>query len=272
MSALTLKLKQAPTQRIDCSALTPDRLEDKSAKEIAAMELPSGNRTLRVDSIFDISGDNANHIIFENSCDKLDFIGNQMSFGTIEVTGDVGAYLGAMMSNGYIVLTGSTGIYTACEMKGGQIKINGNAGDFVGGARVGQKNGMTGGIMIVTGNTGSRTGDHMRRGYILIEGNAGDYCGSRMVSGTIAILGGVGSHLGFGMKRGTLLLLQTPKQGISANFNDCGAHTLAFLPLMLSSFQNLDTKFANLTTFSRVQRYAGDLAGIGMGEVLVKIA
>lgn len=269
MSALIFKLKQSPAQRVDCSALSPDHLEGKSAADIAAIELPSGNRTVRVDSIFDIDGDNAEYIIFENSSENLDFIGNQMSHGTIEVKGDAGAYLGAMMTNGFILMTGNTGIYTACEMKGGQIKINGNAGDFVGGARVGQKNGMTGGTVIVTGNTGDRTGDHMRRGYILIEGNAGDYCGSRMVSGTIAVLGNVGTHLGYGMKRGTLLLLTAPK--VSANFNDCGPHTLAFLPLMLASFRNLDTKFAKLDLFSRVQRYAGDLGGIGMGEILVKI-
>ena len=269
MSTLILALKQSPKQRIDCSALTPDNLEGKSAADIAAIELPSGNSTVRVDSVFDISGDNVKHILFENSSDKLDFIGNQMSYGTIEIKGNVGAYLGAMMTNGFILLTGNTAIYTACEMKGGQIKINGNAGDFVGGARPGQKNGMTGGTVIVTGDTGARTGDHMRRGYILIEGNAGDYCGSRMVSGTIAVLGSVGAHLGYGMKRGTLLLLKEAQ--ISANFNDCGPHTLAFLPLMLASFNNLDTKFANLEVFSRVQRYAGDLGGIGMGEILVKI-
>ena len=257
MSTLIFKLKQSPTQRIDCSALTPDHLEGKSPTDIAAIELPSGNRTVRADSVFDISGDNVKHILFENSSEKLDFIGNQMSHGTIEIKGNVGAYFGAMMTNGYLLLTGNTGIYTACEMKGGQIKINGNAGDFVGGARVGQKNGMTGGTVIVTGDTGARTGDHMRRGYILIEGNAGDYCGSRMVSGTIGVLGSVGVHLGYGMKRGTLLLLKEAK--IPANFNDCGPHTLAFLPLMLASFNNLDTKFAKLEVFSRVQRYAGDL-------------
>ncbi|PHS27133.1 MAG: formylmethanofuran dehydrogenase subunit C [Methylophaga sp.] len=269
MSTLVLTLKQHPKQRIDCSVLTPNQLDGKSVAEIAAIELPSGNRTVRVDSVFDISGDATGYIIFENSSDKLDFIGNQMSHGTIEIKGNVGAYLGAMMTNGYILVTGNTGVYTACEMKGGQIKINGNAGDIVGGARVGNKNGMTGGTVIITGNTGARTGDHMRRGYILIEGNAGDYCGARMVSGTIAVLGSVGAHLGYGMKRGTLLLLKEAQ--IPANFNDCGAHTLAFLPLMLASFRNLDTQFANLELFSRVQRYAGDLGGIGMGEILVKI-
>lgn len=156
-------------------------------------------------------------------------------------------------------------------MKGGQIKVDGNTGDFVGGARPGYKNGMTGGTIIITGNSGDRTGDHMRRGMILIEGDAGDYCGARMVSGTIAVLGQVGAHLGYAMKRGTLLLQQAPAKGISANFNDCGSHTLAFLPLMLASFKKLDSKFADIEIFSRVQRYAGDLGGIGMGEILVKL-
>jgi formylmethanofuran dehydrogenase subunit C len=40
---------------------------------------------------------------------------------------------------------------------------------------------------------------------------------------------------------------------------------------MLASFKKLDSKFAELETFSRVQRYAGDIGGIGMGEILVRI-
>ena len=271
MSALTFTLKTNPAQRIDCSLLTPDVLADKTLNDIAAIELVTGNHTERVDSLFDISGDDSSTISFNNSCDKLDFIGHNMTTGQISVVGNVGAYLGQFMEGGQIDVTGDSDIYTACEMKAGQIKINGNAGDFIGGARPGYKNGMTGGTVIVTGNTGARTGDHMRRGMILIEGDAGDYCGARMVSGTIAVLGNVGAHLGYGMKRGTLLLTKTPAQGISANFNDCGSHTLAFLPLLFSSFSKLDSKFSSVESFSRVQRYAGDVGGIGMGEILVKL-
>ena len=271
MSTLAFTLKSIPAQRIDCSPLTPDALADKSLAEIAAIELVTGNRTERVDALFDISGESRSDIKIANSCNRLDFIGHSMTTGQISVDGNVGAYLGLFLDGGQIEVTGDTGIYTGCEMKSGQIKINGNAGEFVGGARPGYKNGMTGGTVIVTGNTGDRTGDHMRRGMILIEGNAGDYCGARMVSGTIAVLGDVGAHLGYAMKRGTLLLIQAPSRGISANFNDCGSHTLAFLPLLFASFAKLDSKFADVGSFSRVQRYAGDLAGIGMGEILVKI-
>ena len=271
MSTLTFTLKDATAQRIDCSPLTPDLLADKTIAQITAIELVTGNKTERADTLFDISGEDTSDIKFANSTDKLDFIGRNMTTGTITVEGNVGAYLGLFLEGGQITVTGDTGVYTACEMKSGQIKINGNAGDFVGGARPGYKNGMTGGTVIVTGNTGARTGDHMRRGMILIEGNAGDYCAARMISGTIAVLGNVGTHLGLGMKRGTVLLTQAPAQGMSANFNDCGSHTLAFLPLLFNSFTKLDTKFATVDAFSRVQRYAGDLGGIGMGEILVKI-
>ena len=271
MSTLIFTLKQVPAQRIDCSLLTPDALAGKSVAEIAAIELVTGNGTARVDSLFDITGDDSSDIKFTNSCDKLDFVGRNMTVGKITVDGNVGGYLGIFLDGGEIEVTGDTGVYTACEMKSGQIKIDGNAGDFVGGARPGYKNGMTGGTVIVTGNTGARTGDHMRRGIILIEGNAGDYCAARMVSGTIAVLGDTGAHLGYGMKRGTVLLTKAPSRGIAANFNDCGSHTLAFLPLLFASFKKLDSKFAKVDTFSRVQRYAGDIGGIGMGEILVKV-
>ncbi|HEY8096260.1 MAG TPA: formylmethanofuran dehydrogenase subunit C, partial [Methylobacter sp.] len=59
----------------------------------------------------------------------------------------------------------------------------------------------------------------------------------------------------------------------SARFNDCGAHTLAFLPILFTSFKKLNSKFANNSAaFNRVQRYAGDMSEMGRGEVLVKIS
>lgn len=271
MSVLTLTLKSAPAQRIDCSPLTVDKLEGATLADIAAIELQSGRQKVRVDALFDIQGEPGGALHVANACDKLDHIGHAMRTGRITVDGDAGAYLGQFMQGGEIIVNGTTGIYTACEMQGGLIRVNGDAGDFVGGARVGYKNGMNGGTVIISGNSGDRTGDHMRRGTILIEGNAGDYCGARMVAGTIAVLGSVGSHVGYAMKRGTLLLFRQPEQGFGANFNDCGAHTLGFLPLMFASFRQFDSAFSRIEPFSRVRRFAGDISGIGMGEILVRI-
>ncbi|MDD5113167.1 MAG: formylmethanofuran dehydrogenase subunit C [Methylobacter sp.] len=270
MSALTLTLKHRPDQRVDMSPLVPHLLEGLEPVQIAALELQTGKRKVRVDELFTISGSDIQTIVIKNSFSKLDFIGKELQGGSIKVEGDAGAYLGFGIKSGEIEVDGNSGLYTGCEMKKGFIKITGNAGDFLGGALPGNKMGMKGGTILVKGNVGERAGDHMRRGNILIEGNAGDYCGSRMTAGTIAVMGQTGRFLGYAMRRGTLLLWNQPQ--LSASFNDCGAHTLAFLPILFASFKKLNSKFADASVaFNRVQRYAGDMSEIGRGEVLVKL-
>lgn len=269
MSALNFTLKIALQQRVDCSLLTIDNLAGKSLAEISAIELQSGNRRLRADGVFEITGDNASQIVFKNAASKLDYIGKGQTGGRILVEGDAGAYLGMQLKGGIIEVSGNVGAYAACEMKSGEITIAGNAGDFLGAALPGNKKGMQGGVVIVKGKAGDRVGDHMRRGAILIEGDAGDYLGSRMTAGTIAVSGRVGAYPGYAMKRGTLLLLQAP-DALPATFNDCGSHTLGFLPLLLKGFQGYKTQFASLAdTVKRVRRYAGDMAEAGKGEILV---
>ena len=168
-------------------------------------------------------------------------------------------------------MSGNAGLYAACEMKKGYLEISGNAGDFLGAALPGNKMGMKGGTILVKGNAGERVGDHMRRGNILIEGNAGDYCGSRMTAGTIAVMGQTGRYLGYAMRRGTLLLWNQPQ--LLASFNDCGAHTLAFLPILFASFKPLNSRFADASlAFNRVRRYAGDMSEMGRGEVLIRLS
>ncbi|MCK4840301.1 MAG: formylmethanofuran dehydrogenase subunit C [Methylococcales bacterium] len=270
MSALTFTMKTRLDQRVDMSPLVCNKLQGLELSEIAAIELQNGKRKIRVDELFRIKGDDIQNIVIENSFFKLDFIGKQLDGGTITVHGDVGAYLGQEMKSGSIKVDGNTGIYAACEMKDGYLEIKGNTGDFLAAALPGNKQGMKGGTVLVKGNVGQRAGDHMRRGVLLIEGNAGDYCGSRMVAGTIAVMGHTGDYLGYAMRRGTLLLWNQPK--LSATFNDCGSHTLAFLPILFASFNKFNSKFAkDSAAFNRVQRYGGDMSEMGRGEVLVKI-
>lgn len=149
--------------------------------------------------------------------------------------------------------------YIGHKMTRGQITIEGDCGDFLGSQ-------MRGGRIICHGNAKDRVGDQMRRGLILIDGNAGDYCGSRMIAGTIGIYGSVGRYVGFAMKRGTILLTKTPK--LHASIQDCGTHTLPFLALLFNSFKTITTQF-NIIKSQRVQRFAGDLACNGNGEILV---
>ncbi len=149
--------------------------------------------------------------------------------------------------------------YIGHEMSYGSITIETSCGDFLGAN-------MRGGSIICHGNAADRVGDQMRRGMILIDGNAGDYCGSRMLAGTIGVHGQVGNYAGFGMKRGTILL--TKPTHLHTTLQDCGAHDLPFLKLLFSAIKPLKSKFSALNS-TRVQRYAGDIACNGTGEILV---
>lgn len=271
MTALTFTLATELRQRIDASRLTPDALAGLSLADIGAIPLQTGNRQVPVGGLFSLDGDDAGAIVFRGATGMLDFVGKGMSSGSIRVDGDAGSYLGMNMKGGEITVSGSVDAYAACEMKNGVIVIRGNAGDFLGACLPGNKKGMVGGVVIVRGNAGERVGDHMRRGAILIEGDAGAYLGSRMTAGTIGVLGQVGDNIGYAMGRGTLLLAQAPVS-MPVTFNDCGTHTLGFIPLLLKGFQGLDTSFADMAdSLKRVRRYAGDLGALGKGEILVAI-
>lgn len=266
MSALTFTLKQALPFALNCATLTPDYLAGKSLVEIKGLKLAYGKQQVRADVIFDISGIETQHIIFKNSSDQLHYLGSNMSTGSITIDGNAGAYLGYNMHGGSIVCNGNTDAYAACSMRGGLLHIHGNTGDFLGAGTEGSRKGMLGGTVIVKGHAGDRAGDQMRRGLILIEGNVGDYCASRMIAGTIGVLGELGAYTGFNMRRGTLLLKQAPK--LHATMQNCGSHTLPFLSLLFKSFANLDTAFKHIHD-NRVQRYVGDVASNGNGEILV---
>lgn len=268
-NALTFSLLSGVRQRVDVSPLTPDRLEGLSHDAISDLVLHVGNRELPVSALFEVSGSNSESIRFENPCGLLDCVGKAMIHGLIEVKGDAGSYVGMRMRGGRLSIRGSVDAYAAAEIKDGDLLIEGNAGDFLGAALPGNKKGMQGGFVRVRGSVGDRAGDHMRRGILLIEGRAGAYLASRMTAGTIIVLEEVGAFVGYGMNRGTVLLQTPPKLPYLA-FADCGSHTLGFLALL---FRHLESDYPELDglarSFRRIRRFAGDLGGLGRGEVLV---
>ncbi|HSF71881.1 MAG TPA: formylmethanofuran dehydrogenase subunit C, partial [Methylotenera sp.] len=215
---LTFSLKKNPAYKVDCRRLTPDKLADLSIEQILEITL---NNAIKIVDLFDINGENIEQIVFKNGTAQLDFIGHQMSHGSITIEGDCGDFLGANMRGGHIVCYG---------------------------------------------DTGDRVGDQMRRGLLLIDGSAGDYCGSRMLAGTIGVYESVGSYAGFGMKRGTILL--TRPADLHITLQDCGTHDLPFLKLLFNAIKPLKSKFSALNSM-RAQRYGGDVACNGTGEVLV---
>jgi formylmethanofuran dehydrogenase subunit C len=267
MSELTFTLRNPPPHPIDVSALTPDRLADKTTAAIAAVQLRCGKHSERVDDLFSLSGDDPSAIVIENEAGKLDRIGENMSRGSISVRGNAGAYLGLGMRGGRIEVSGKTGAFTACEMRSGSIIVHGDCGDFLGAALPGDRLGMRGGTVLIEGNAGDRVADQMRRGQILVRGKAGDYCAARMRAGTVIVLQDVARAPGFGMQRGTLLLARHPQ--LTVTFNDCGMHTLPFLRLLQKALALEGVAYAGFVPGIRVRRYAGDMATGGKGEILV---
>lgn len=268
MSRLTFTLKQPVSQRIDVSALTPDRLAGTSVDSIRRLPIHLGNRRLELGELFAIGGGDTDSIVLAGG-GVLDRVGQGMSHGTLRVEGDAGAYAGADMRGGRIVVEGSTAMLAACGMRGGEISIGGNAGDFLGAARAGEMRGMRGGMVKVTGNAGERVGDRMRRGVILIGGDAGSHCASRMIAGTIAVFGRAGPCAGYAMRRGSLLCADAP-QPMLATFNDCGVFELGFLSLLLREWDRSGAPFDRWSArLPRVQRWVGDIGAGGKGEILV---
>lgn len=204
-------------------------------------------RKLTPDKLKNLSAKQILEITLNNTVKVIDLF---------EVNGDIFEQIMFKNSNAQLA-------YIGHEMSLGSITIEGDCGDFLGAN-------MRGGSIICHGSAGDRVGDRMRRGLILIDGNAGNYCGSRMLAGTLGVYGRVGSYVGFGMKRGTILLTETPTlhATLHATIQDCGTHTLLFLALLFKSFKPLPTAFNTIKSW-RVQRYAGDLACNGNGEILI---
>ncbi|HKQ25526.1 MAG TPA: formylmethanofuran dehydrogenase subunit C [Burkholderiales bacterium] len=268
MSALTLTLRALPTQNVDLSPVTPDRLAGLGKAAIENIAL--GSRASVAD-LFAVSGDDAQQMIIRNSSDRLTCIGGGMTQGMITVEGNCGAYTGIGMRGGRIDVTGNTGPFSGNGMTAGGLEIRGDTGDFLGAALPGDRQGMRGGIIVVHGNVGDRAADRMRRGLMLIGGNAGAYCGSRMLAGTILVSGRVGPMPGFGLRRGSLLFARQPPE-LPATFQDSGEHSLLFLTLLEKQLRRQGDRFARfLPLGNRVRRYCGDLARGGTGEILVLV-
>lgn len=251
------------------SALTPDRLQGKGLEEISKLRLARSRQDCSVGELFNVSGDETEHIRILHGSLMLDAIGAEMSHGLIEVKGGAGDYLGMKMRGGQINVSGGVGRWAATGMKGGRIRITGDAGDFLGGALPASPMGMEDGMVVVSGNAGDRIGDRMRRGSLVVEGAAGNYCGSRMLAGTIVILGKPGTGVGFGMKRGSIIL-GLPPERMTSTFNSCGLLKMEFLRVL---FRNLGGAEHCLEAFNvfgpEAERYAGDLAYGGKGEILI---
>ncbi len=266
MKPLLFALLQEPSQRLDLSRLTPDRLVGRTQKEIEAIDIGTTKVEAKVGDVFKVRVGDPQMLHFEGGSERFDLLGAKLLPGfSIYVEGDVGAQLGRGAQGGTITVAGDAGPYAASGMTGGRIDIDGDAGDFLGAPLAGEIGGMAGGRVLVRGNAGSRAGDRLRRGIIIIEGDAGADIGSRAIAGTIIALGATTGRIGYLNKRASLVLAQAGDFG--PTYVDCGAHHLNFARLFSRSLAE-DSRRASRLLSQKLRRFAGDTAVMGKGEIL----
>jgi len=267
MNGLTFRLRSVPKERLDLSHLTPKRLSSIPLAEVLKIVVGTTKTGLTVGDAFAVSGKPGDTVKIEGASDRLDFVGADLDHGTLIVEGDVGVGAGRNMRGGRLDIRGDAGALLASGISGGEVFVKGSAGSQVGGLTPGDKFGMTGGLIVVEGHAGDRAGDRMRRGTIFIRGKCGAFAGSRMVGGTIWSELGFGSDPGLLLRRGTLIGPSVER--MPPTFADAGKQDLVVLRIL--------SRYMSATLGSRaprplpgvVRKYAGDLATIGKGEILI---
>jgi formylmethanofuran dehydrogenase subunit C len=151
-------------------------------------------------------------------------------------------------------------------MAGGTLRIEGSVGDFAAAALPGSMDGMRGGLFVVQGNAGQRFGDRMRRGTALVFGDAGDFLASRLVAGTIGIGGRAGAHVGYGMRRGSVVFAAS-RCDVSPTFVPAIADVPVAWQLLARSLAKHGGPFEALPA-RRIVRHLGDLSAQGKGELI----
>ncbi|MES2991244.1 MAG: formylmethanofuran dehydrogenase subunit C [Pseudomonadota bacterium] len=272
MTRIRLALKQPPILRVDLRTITPAALADQTTAQIERTAVTHGMQTLPLGEFFTITrdaADDSNEIVFHGDLTRFDRIGWQLAAGRIVVEGPAGDYAGACMTGGDIHVHGSAGLLAACEMAGGMLTVEGDVGDHAASALPGSMDGMRGGTFIVRGGAGDRFGDRMRRGTALVFGDVGDFLASRLVAGTIAVGGRCGAHVGYGMRRGSVVFAGDAPR-IAPTFVPAKADAPVAWQLIARDIARYAGPFAGLSA-RRPVRHLGDLSSDGRGELIVAV-
>jgi len=152
-------------------------------------------------------------------------------------------------------------------MSGGRIDVRGNAGANTGGAPAGAARGMTGGEIIVRGSVGDDAGARMRRGLLVVTGDGGQGTGKGMIAGTVVVFGKAGPGAGRFLKRGSIVALGEVER--PATFGYACTYRPPHVALLLRYLRSrCRVEVTEGQISGRYERYSGDLAELGKGELL----
>ncbi len=267
MPLVILHVKEAPTGvPLEAESISPDLFVDRSREEIEALPVAFGNEARRLGDFFQVEGERSDEIEVKGSIARVKWVGSGMTRGRIVIHGHVGMHAGSCMRGGEILIEGNADDFLGVEMEGGLIHVKGDAGHRAGAAYRGSKYGMRGGTILIEGNVGHEVGAYMRRGLIVIKGNAEDFLGARMAAGTICLFGQAGLRTGGGMQKGTIVCMR-PIELLPTFAYDC-TYAPVFLRILFRGLKALAVDAAP-QAYGPYRRYHGDLADVGMGEILI---
>jgi formylmethanofuran dehydrogenase subunit C len=264
---ITLTLKAGVPGPIGAESVVPDQLATLGNRDIAALPVWSGKKSMPLGDVFDVEGERSADVRVVTGHGIIDGLGVGMSGGTLVIDGPAGRGLGARMSGGTIDAHGDVGADAGSAMSGGTIRVAGNAGDRLGAPVPGASRGMTGGEILVRGNAGADAGYRVRRGLLVVGGDAGPNAARAMIAGTIVIAGNAAAGAGSWAKRGSVVALGgitiPPTYRLACTYRPPILRIL-FRYLRRTHAFSVDEQFAD----GLYTRYVGDLADVGKGEIL----
>jgi len=245
---VTLTLAAPLEHALLADCIAADRFAGLDAKQIAALPVMHGGRPATLGEFFKVRGGHSSVVRIEGDVPRVDAIGAGMAGGELTIEGGAGRDLGLAMS-------------------GGRIDVRGKAGDNAGGALPGAARGMTGGEIIVRGNVGDQAGARMRRGLVVVMGDGGRALGEGMIAGTVVVFGKAGPGAGRFLKRGSIVALAAIDR--PATFRYACTYRPPHVGLLLRYLRGrAGVAVTDRVLDGRYERYSGDLAELGKGEIL----
>jgi formylmethanofuran dehydrogenase subunit C len=263
----TFLLKDSLTVPLEAEVLAPDVIAPLSHDAVRALPVFLGKRQYRLDDFFEIEGAGSEELEIRGDAGRVKWIGRGMTRGRIRIVGNAGMHLGAYMKGGTIEVSGNASDWVGAEMTAGLIHIRGDAGGQIGAAYRGSLSGMHGGTILIEGSAGIEIGMRMKRGILAVRGPVRDFAGLQMKGGTIVLMGGAEIRTGAWMVRGTIVCLKPVR--LLPTFAYACTYSPTFLRVYARHLQALGFSIPYEDREGAYQRYTGDAAIPGKGEVLV---
>jgi formylmethanofuran dehydrogenase subunit C len=276
MKELRLTPKEMPEIPVEAEVISPDIVAGKKLSEVKSLPVYVGNQKQSLGDFFDVKGEIAEEakdqlIIVSGTIPDVKYVGAGMTAGKITVEGCIGMHAGAQMSGGELIVTGDASNWAGAEMKGGLLRIHGDAGHQLAAAYRGSSEGMTGGCIVLGGGAGLEAGAFMRRGMIVIKGDVGPFAGVHMNGGEIFVFGRAARRLGAEAKgNGGFIACFGGVESLLPTYVRDTTYKPTMMQLYLRQLvDELGVKEAEKYLSSSFERYRGDLAVGGNGEILI---